>query len=44
MFDTDRSPRLVLITCGGPFGHLTREYADNIVAYAVPAPPSAERA
>jgi Sortase domain len=30
-------PRLVIITCGGAFNEKTRQYADNIVAYAVPA-------
>lgn len=29
-------PRLVLITCGGPFNQTTRHYADNIVVYGVP--------
>jgi hypothetical protein len=29
-------PRLVLITCGGPFNQATGHYADNIVVYAVP--------
>jgi sortase family protein len=30
-------PRLVIITCGGPFDHATRHYYDNVVAYASPA-------
>jgi hypothetical protein len=30
-------PRLLIITCGGPFDEVTRHYADNIVAYASPA-------
>jgi hypothetical protein len=30
-------PRLVIITCGGPFDVATRHYADNVVAYASPA-------
>jgi len=29
--------RLVLITCGGAFDRRTRQYADNIVVYALPA-------
>jgi hypothetical protein len=29
-------PRLVLVTCGGPFDHKTRHYRDNIVLTAVP--------
>jgi hypothetical protein len=31
------SPRLVIITCGGPFDYLTHHYYDNVVAYASPA-------
>jgi hypothetical protein len=27
-------PRLVIITCGGPFDYVTRHYDDNVVAYA----------
>ncbi len=36
VFGQGRSPRLVLLTCGGSFadGH----YRDNVVVYAVPAP------
>lgn len=37
VFAPSRQPRLVIITCGGAFNHKTRQYADNIVAYAVPA-------
>jgi hypothetical protein len=37
LFDRTGHPRLVLITCGGSFNDSTREYDDNIVAYAVPA-------
>lgn len=37
LFDRTGNPRLVLITCGGPFDDSTRQYEDNIVAYAVPA-------
>jgi len=29
-------PRLVLITCGGPFDRRARRYQDDIVVYAVP--------
>lgn len=36
VFASSGPPRLVLITCGGAFNHNTRQYADNIVAYAVP--------
>lgn len=36
VFATDGQPRLVLITCGGAFDQRTRQYADNIVAYAIP--------
>jgi sortase (surface protein transpeptidase) len=28
--------RLVLITCGGSFDRATRQYADNVVVYALP--------
>jgi hypothetical protein len=30
-------PRLVLITCGGPFDEARHSYRDNLVVYAVPA-------
>lgn len=30
------TPRLVIITCGGPFDASTGHYLDNIVVYAVP--------
>ncbi|MEV6227818.1 class F sortase [Saccharopolyspora shandongensis] len=36
VFDRTGHPRLVLITCGGPFNDSTHEYDHNIVAYAVP--------
>lgn len=29
-------PRLVLVTCGGPFDQARRTYRDNLVVYAVP--------
>ncbi|MGI8312381.1 class F sortase [Saccharopolyspora hattusasensis] len=37
LFDRTGNPRLALITCGGLFDDSTRQYEDNIVAYAVPA-------
>jgi hypothetical protein len=37
VFDRTGHPRLVLITCGGPFNDSTHEYEHNIVAYAVPS-------
>lgn len=37
LFRTDGPPRLVLITCGGPFLSRTGHYSDNIVVYATPA-------
>lgn len=36
VFAADVGPRLVLLTCGGPFDQATRHYADNVVVYAVP--------
>lgn len=36
IFDTTGLPRLVLISCGGEFNFQTHQYADNVVAYAVP--------
>lgn len=27
-------PRLIIVTCGGPFDYRTHHYADNVVAYA----------
>lgn len=42
VFERAGNPRLVLITCGGTFNSLTRQYADNIVAYAVPATGAAQ--
>jgi len=38
VFTSTGPPRLVIITCGGAFNHSTRQYADNIIAYALPAP------
>jgi hypothetical protein len=39
VFDQDTPPRLVLVTCGGTFDPRTRHYSDNVVVYALPAPP-----
>lgn len=35
-FARDGSPRLTLITCGGPFDEATGHYRDNVVVTAVP--------
>ncbi len=40
IFTTTGPPRLVLITCGGPFDTTTRSYKDNIVVYATPTHPA----
>jgi hypothetical protein len=37
LFRADGPPRLVLVTCGGPFDAATHTYRDNIVVYAVSA-------
>jgi hypothetical protein len=37
VFGQQVTPRLVIITCGGPFGTATGRHLDNIVAWAVPA-------
>lgn len=34
IFTSDDEPRLVLITCGGPFDSDTRHYTQNVVVYA----------
>jgi len=39
VFDRDRAPRLVLITCGGQFNYDTGHYNDNVVVTALPANP-----
>jgi sortase (surface protein transpeptidase) len=39
IFDQQVTPRLVIVTCGGPFDADTGHYLDNIVAYALPARP-----
>jgi hypothetical protein len=36
VFAAGGPPRLVLITCGGPFDRRTRHYADNVVVFAEP--------
>lgn len=36
LFDNTGPPRLVLITCGGPFDRTTHNYQDNIVIFAAP--------
>jgi hypothetical protein len=36
IFAQSGPPRLVLITCGGPFNATTRHYRDNVVAFGVP--------
>jgi len=38
LFAATGQPRLVLISCGGPFDRAARSYRDNIVIIAVPAP------
>jgi len=37
LFTAAGRPRLVLITCGGPFDRATGHYQDNVVLYALPA-------
>ncbi|HMA46681.1 MAG TPA: class F sortase, partial [Frankiaceae bacterium] len=37
VFSSVGRPRLVIISCGGPFDERTRHYRDNIVVYATPA-------
>jgi Sortase domain len=36
VFGQQVAPRLVIVSCGGPFDASTGHYLDNIVAYAVP--------
>jgi sortase (surface protein transpeptidase) len=36
VFDPSGDPRLVLISCGGPFDRTLRRYTDNVVVSAVP--------
>jgi hypothetical protein len=37
LFTRAGTPRLVLVTCGGPFDERLRSYRDNLVVVAVPA-------
>ena len=37
VFGQQVTPRLVVVSCGGPFDASTGHYLDNIVAYAVPS-------
>jgi len=37
LFTAAGRPRLVLITCGGPFDRASGHYQDNVVLYALPA-------
>ncbi len=37
LFQRSGSPRLVLITCGGPFDAGTRSYRDNVAVTAIPS-------
>ncbi len=39
IFDRSGKPRLVLITCGGPFDYVSRTYADNVIVTALPVNP-----
>ncbi len=41
LFARDGAPRLVLVTCGGPFQPELRSYRDNVVVTAVPLPAAA---
>lgn len=36
LFAQGRTPRLVVITCGGEFDPVTRHYTDNVVVFAEP--------
>ena len=44
VFDRDGIPRLVLLTCGGPFDTSTSSYTENVVVYAVPVTPESAAA
>jgi hypothetical protein len=37
LFTRAGAPRLVLLTCGGPFDETARSYRDNLVVVAEPA-------
>jgi hypothetical protein len=32
------TPKLALVTCGGPFDSATGHYLDNVIVWAAPAP------
>jgi hypothetical protein len=38
LFDREGAPRLVVVTCGGPFDRATSSYRDNLVVAADPVP------
>jgi hypothetical protein len=38
LFTREGAPRLVLITCGGPFNQALRSYQDNLIVLAEPLP------
>jgi hypothetical protein len=38
LFVNTGPPKLVLVTCGGPFDAATRHYLDNVIVWAMPAP------
>jgi hypothetical protein len=39
IFSVDGEPRLVLVTCGGPFDRQRHRYQDNLVVVAMPVTP-----
>jgi hypothetical protein len=43
LFTLDGPPRLVLITCGGPFDRAAGSYLDNIVVFAAPEDEASDR-
>ena len=43
VFRTGGRPRLLLVTCGGPFDHARGRYRDNLVVYALPDPAPSQR-
>jgi LPXTG-site transpeptidase (sortase) family protein len=36
IFDVDGSPKLVMVTCGGPFDFKKNQYKKNIIVIAIP--------
>jgi sortase (surface protein transpeptidase) len=36
LFAVTGAPRLILVTCGGAFDTVDRQYSDNVVVYALP--------